>query len=341
MTHSAQLRRYAFFAAAKGEYLTASRWLLRVALKERFAAPDCFNLAFLVFNYCARTARAALLERLQEAGIGGVDEIPAVQLHLSLLVDQHRPDSELLVREKYVERFVKPAVVRRPQKPLVFWHIPKCSGTSINEAVGSWYYDQPAYQLLPGYAYKPLLSILIERFMGEVPFLPSMHFGMDELPQVRDCIQCTVLRDPVERAISMYRQEVSVNRMQGQDRWHHFRALPRYGAFWDYREDRSAQDWMRNIPRRLLLRQLTTFSRTEKPDVAYERLKKLDYVLVRERGIGSQNELLRMLGLEPENTEVAPDRNRSDASIPFPNEARGELAERLTGEYTLLSRFDA
>ena len=341
MTHSAQLRRYAFFAAAKGEYLTASHWLLRVVLEDRFAAPDCSNLAYLAFNYCSRSARAALLEKLQQGGIDVVGKIPAVQLHLSLLIDQNVNDAVLQIKENYVDRFVRPAVLRRPEKPLVFWHIPKCSGTSINEAVGSWYYDRPVHQLLPGYSYKPLLSKLVERFMEEIPFLPSMHFGVDQLPPVRDCVQCTVLRDPVERAMSMYRQEAAVNRLQGQDRWHHFRALPRYGAFWDYREDRSVHDWMRNVPRQLLLRQLTTFSQGEVLDTAYQRLMRLDYVLVRGRGIGSQDELLREFGVEPESVEVASDLNQSDASVPVPDAARRALVEELAGEYALLSRFDA
>lgn len=341
MTHPAQLRRYAYCAAAKGEHLTAIRWLLKAVLEANFRALDCSNLAYVSFNYCSRSVRGALLERLRDGGIEQIDEIPAIHLHLSLLIDQIQPDAELLVKERYVDRYIQPAVLRRPEKPIVFWHIPKCSGTSINEAVGSWYYDKPINQLLPGYGYRPLVAMLIERFMGAIPFLPSMHFGVDELPSVNGCIQGTVLRDPVERAISMYRQEAANNRLLGKDNWHHFRALPRYGAFWDYRDDRSLEDYMRNVPRWLLLRQLTTFSRAEDTDTACRRLRNLDYVLVRGRGNGSQEELLREFGVEPDTVGVPSDRNRSDASIPVPDDARRVLAELLAAEYDLLSRLQA
>lgn len=317
----------------------ACRWLLEVVLADGFAMRDCFNLAFVAFNYCALSVRAELLKSLQDAGIAHVDKISAVHLHLSLLIDQNNPDAELLVKESYIDRYIRPAIVRRPKKPLVFWHIPKCSGTSINEAVGSWYYDKPANQLLPGYGYKPLVSLLVQRFMGEIPFLPSMHFGLEEIPSTHGCVQCTVLRDPVERAISMYRQEFSSHRMQGQDHWHHFRVLPRYGAFWDYREDRSLKDWMRNVPKWLLLRQLTTFSRAQDPEAAFQRLQRLDYVLIRGGGTGSQDELLRVFGVDPETVMVATDLNRSDTSIPVASEDRSALAALLNPEYALLSRF--
>jgi hypothetical protein len=166
-----------------------------------------------------------------------------------------------------------------------------------------------------------------------------MHFGFDDLRPKADHFAFTVLRDPVNRCFSMYRQEVAVNRirLKREESWHHYRALPRYGAFWNYKHDRNFHAWLENVPRWLLLRQLTTFDISERVGVAASRISSLDYVFTRDFAMGSQEELFGKLGLDPTALAVSTDRNRSDPRIPVPAEAESLFRDLLEPEYELLA----
>lgn len=337
-----RIRQNAFEAAAAQDFLTASKWLLRAVEGHHFQSHDCANLAYVAFNYCSRSTRIAIYERLRTAGIGDpAASVPATFLHLSFELDLGDADPKELVRRRYIERILAPQVKLRPPKPIVFWHIPKCSGTSLNVALSSHFYHSAVSELLPSYNYRPMVGYLIAEMLDEIPYFPSMHFGMDDLTPGTDCFSFSVLRDPVKRCLSMYRQEAATNARLARNatEWHHYRAFARYGAFWDYRNDRSFACWMQNIPEWLLLRQLTTFSARRDLQQATERLSRLDYVLARGLDAGSEAGLFAALGLDYAPEAVPTHLNRSDKRIHVPDQLAEVLHRRLSQEYDFLRSF--
>lgn len=317
--------------------------LLKV-LRESSGAPrDCANLAFVLFNYCDDETIASTAEQLREWGLSSSRKHAAVFLDLSLKLALEAPDIESQVRVEYLDKILRRRIRKTAAKPIVFWHIPKCSGTSINDALGSHFYFGPIAEIVPGYTFRPLALFLGRSMLDDIPYLPSMHFAQSEL-QVPDWVlQFTVLRDPVRRALSMYRQEAVAHQEPGHESpdWRHYHVLPRYGFFWDYRGDEDFDCWLENIPDDLLLRQLSTFSKTLTLSSAMDKVASLDYVLTRDFSHGSDAELLSLLGVEQAAVEVSEGTNRSDKSIEIPSHGKLALQTRLSPEYQLIGHVVA
>ncbi len=340
MNRITQIRRHAYESVSAQDYVAACSWILTALRGYGFQPADCANLAYVAFNYCDRPTREEIFDQLIAAGARDLQTTAPTFLTLSFELDLGVPNAKKLVKRRFIDRILAPEIVARPKKPIVFWHIPKCSGTSLNTALGAFFYRSPASKILPSYNYRPLVSFLMREALGEIPYMPSMHFGLDEVTPQADHFSFSVLRDPIKRCVSMYRQEAA-NNAQGeidQSKWHHYRTFPRYGAFWDYRKDKSFENWLSNIPGWLLARQLTTFSvRNDVPE-AVSRIQSLDYVIARDLSLGSEMELFHVLDLKYSPDNIPKDLNRSDKSIAVPEDAAGLLAEHLGQEYEMLAK---
>src|SRR5690606_29960138 len=121
--------------------------------------------------------------------------------------------------------------------------------------------------------------------------------------------------------------------------WHHYRSLPKYGAFWDYRRDGDFYEWFDNVPRWLLMRQLTTFSARFEVEEATRRLRELDYVFARDFDFGSERVLFEAIGIEYSSDFVPKAMNKSDQSVTLPADAAAILRDALTDEYEMLRMF--
>jgi hypothetical protein len=243
-------RQAAYHALVDGAPQRAVDHLLKVIRQSRGAARDCSNLSFVLFNYCSDETIASAATLLHEWGLSGSNQYPAIFLDLSLKLALEGSDVESRVREEYLDKILHGRVRNTPEKPVVYWHIPKCSGTSINEALGAYFYSGPLAEIIPGYTFRPLALFLGRSMLDDMPYLPSMHFSKSELQVPTGVFEFTILRDPVRRALSMYRQEVAAFEKFSVDspKWHHYRVMPRYGYFWDYRGDESFDHWLDNIP---------------------------------------------------------------------------------------------
>lgn len=93
------------------------------------------------------------------------------------------------------------------KKALIFYHIPKCAGTSMNAMLAE-NFDQRLR--VHGFNdWKTLHDAIEKSGFNDAPLLLFGHqtFGVHELFTDRACYYLTVLRDPVERILSHYRQE--------------------------------------------------------------------------------------------------------------------------------------
>lgn len=328
---------------AAQNYLNASRWCVKAAIEHGFLAEDCSNLAFVAFGYCSRSALVGLYDDLIAAGVQEVESNAATFLRLSFELELASGDPEAEIERTYFQRILEPKIKRMPRQPILYWHIPKCSGTSINESIRTPFYSASLNHVWPGYTYRPLVKYLIENELHRIPYASSVHLGTDVLRPKAEHFSFAILRDPALRCLSMYRQEMSANAVlcEHEKAWHHYRALPRYGDFWDYRLDTTFDEWLENIPKRLLARQLTTFSPTGNVAQAGEALTSLSYLFCRDFELGSEAELFEKLDLDYSAGSVPTELNRSDKSIAVPETSLEALKPHLKDEYTLLDSIKA
>ena len=332
-------RRYAYESMVEQNFVSAGRWCVKALVEHGFQAEDCGNLAFVAFSRCSRASVLLFYEMLSAAGIHQVKGPSATFLRLSFEIYLGGNESDKFVRNDYINRILSPRIKNTPSIPILFWHVPKCSGTSLNEAFSTHFYGTQLADVWPGYNYKPLVSYVIENMLAEIPYASSVHLGTDDLSSRTPHFAFTSLRQPAQRCFSMFRQEMAANRFlrKNEKEWHNYRALPRYGEFWDYRNDIDFHSWLEHIPPRLLGRQLTTFSSREHVNEAVNRIRALDYYFVRDLHVGSEAELFDKLGLEYTSETVPTTLNRSDKSIILPDNAEALVRARLRNEYRMIN----
>lgn len=161
--------------------------------------------------------------------------------------------------ENYIEKGIK-RKLQKGQKPLFTWHIPKCAGTSFNAYVASKYYEN-GFTNFPSY-HTPLLNRnLIEEHVGRFPFVSSAHmesvqFDLDII--TKDYNQIVIIRDPIKRAISSWRQYY-------EDPYLRLNIVLQHGSSWSYWPIANLAEWAKRAPERHRNKITATFS--EKMDV--------------------------------------------------------------------------
>jgi hypothetical protein len=99
-----------------------------------------------------------------------------------------------------------PSAVRNKDEALIFLHLPKCAGTTLNRIIEWEYNPRRVFSIDPIFflwSYKKLNRWPVERLARMQVFKGHMPFGIHRrLP--RPSTYITFLRDPVERVISAY-----------------------------------------------------------------------------------------------------------------------------------------
>lgn len=221
-----------------------------------------------------------------------------------------------------------------PERRVYFFHIRKCAGTSlISGLLSSTGADgSAAYAQLGGSAqgWIELDGRIIVGWHRHLINEGYYQFGFShrpahELKLPANTFTVTVLRDPVARLISHYRM------------LHYFKAhTPNDYAFqmegpW---LGNSLGDFLGNLPREHLLRQLYMFSANFDVDEAAERIKSLDHVMYLE----SFGEGLAALGGRLGVRIAQVHEKRYDFDIEITESDRQQVAELLAPEYDLLAK---
>lgn len=350
-------RQSAYNYLVKEEYEKSVYCIIKALKKSNFARTDCANIGFVLFNYLEKINLPAVYRELQKIGLDDVTTIDAEFLRLSLSIELETHGYDKKIREVFLNQILHPNVKYWPKRPILFWHIPKCSGTSFNKYMGSIFYSKSMKDLLPGYNYLPLLSYLNRNYITEIPYLSSNHLSLEYFNNSENSYSLTILRDPLKRCLSMYRQEMGAVQTSFPRRlkrlyknldpsskthsltscWYHYDVLPRYGGFWDYKKDVSFQSWMDNIPTWLLLRQLSTFSYDLSVTNALNNLNRFNYILGRDNLFGTEEGLFKDLGL-PYTKECLPNSlNSSSKTRNIPAQGEEQLKTLLEPEYKMLS----
>lgn len=350
------LRQQVFDSLRSGNVDTACEALCKIAISTNMAKHDCWNIAFVAFKYASLEMQEYMYKKLIVSNIGNLSDNYKKWLLFSFELNLQKENVEEKIQDFYINTVIRPNTYIRPGRSIVHWHIPKCSGTSITEALGRYYYKLPVPELIPGYAFKPLLVYLARERLSEFPYFSSMHLDMKELSPKTGFFGFAILRDPVKRCLSMYRQQYEGNKKQNFIKYlakqliaklpnsspapvlglYYHQILPRYGWFWDYTKDANFGNWKNNIPKALLMRQLTTFSGEFNVDEAAENIKRQDYVIMRDYNIGSDEKLLSLLDIPIKSISIPKKMNKSNSRIKIEESMQAQLKEDLELEYKLL-----
>lgn len=172
----------------------------------------------------------------------------------------------------------KNCVIADQYKRIYFYHVMKCGGTSINQVFLSLSGDQPTQEL-----YDQLCKKLNYRIInGSKAYVGFNHklieegnyfYGFSQIPSYelklpQDTFTIVSLRDPIQRVFSHYRMihEMKINKI-------------RHPALHEAKKwiGKSFSDFLDNIPREHLLREVYMFSKSYDFQEAFENITKCSY----------------------------------------------------------------
>jgi len=297
---------------------------------EKFFASLGYFLA-----YCACPAQNAEAAALMERG-GFSDDVYAKKkrLYLDVCLRTGRPGTHEAI-DAYLDHIVRPRIRRWGAKPIFFYHMPKCSGTSVVRALGKYFYSNNGHTLLPTYDTPDLLAFVAHQRIDRVPFLSSSHMPAHELWPVPEAAwRFTILRDPVARAISAWRQHYWAARGD-----YHLRVLQRQGSCWFYWPCRNLTDWAKRTPDSFLKVQLASCATDMSPETARTTLKRMDCTTIYDRDGASLDSLFRTFDLDLTSTDL-PGGLNSTGKRPVPSDAeQRHLSAKLADEASVVDAF--
>ena len=209
------------------------------------------NLLFLVSKGFLGNLVEEMHQKVKKMPVSA-DQVKA-RLTLALQMGKSA-DNE--VYDEYVKPYVLPSVRHQRDKTLVFYHIPKCAGTSVNQMLGTYFYGPQHNVITPGYIHAGLAGLCIRELSNYFPYLSTKHMGVDVFPVDRERYSgFTLFRNPVERLHSMFFQSLD-SAVTG----YNLRILPKYNEYWRYWDTSELAGWLDKIPDSLRDGQIITFS---------------------------------------------------------------------------------
>lgn len=196
--------------------------------------------------------------------------------------------AERHIRETYLPFMYRyERLATHDREPVLYWHVPKTGGTSISTVISRSTYAS-GMTFLPSYTSSAFLKWLVINNDGVLPFLSSSHLSAQELGLMSklDYVELAITRDPLERALSAWRQYF-------QDPAMRLSVLPQHGHIWSFFPRADLESWSSRAPRRVINPWEWTFSGDR------HRFKCVDHILPLEELdlIGPQ--LIQELGFGP------------------------------------------
>lgn len=131
---------------------------------------------------------------------------------------------------------------KKDHSPILYWHIPKTGGTSVNSKLSKVWYSSGT-EFLPSYTTRNFFSYVLSNHNGALPYISSAHLPAEcmDYQAIRQYRKLLVLRDPEQRALSAWRQ-------YRENPGRRLIILPQHGFVWNFFPVRSYSDWLRSAP---------------------------------------------------------------------------------------------
>jgi len=234
-------------------------------------------------------------------------------------------EGERAVRDVYLPYFHRnESMGRAIAEPFLLWHVPKTGGTSVTTTVARHFYVS-GMSSIPSYTAGHFLRWIVQHQDGLFPFLSSSHLSSSELglQQRSSYREMLVLRDPVSRALSAWRQYRSRPRNR---LW----TLPQHGAVWRYFPTCSLAEWSLRVPEEAANPYAWTFG----DGVA--RLRNVEFTVQLPDLDGFAPSLGEILGVELGGVGMRASKNVTDRRIAFHPEELAVLHHAVRRDQTLL-----
>jgi hypothetical protein len=270
-----------------------------------------------------------LLHKLNNSKL---DNLHILKLKINILLRLNKRKGTSLVHTKYIEPIVKSNIKTFAEIPILFFHIPKCGGITIKKLIAEYYYKN-FQQVRPNYNYYYLLKYCIQEIPDQFPFLSSSHLDVKQLsPPENIHYKFTVVRDPIKRTISAFRQTYH-NINSG----YLLKIIPKYGGHWYYWGINDYAEWLQNTPKLHVLRQLSTFSPNFDLSIAKKEINKLDKVILLENSFKGISSLLDDLNLPLGIKDNSKKHNKSPKHISIKEEHIQKAKKIHSKEFSLLN----
>lgn len=303
-------------------------WFLE-QLQTSFKFSHYVNLAFISSFYANNEQRLWVLENLDKKIEKNLHTEKLIcSLSIALEVTPSR------FHEKYYKKHILPNIKKTKNKPIIFFHIPKCGGTTLTKALVKQHYNNQE-SLLPKYFEFHLLKHCISQEPELFPFLSSQHMPISVLDcDISKFHSITILREPYKRVISSFKQTLASN-LNGRSG----EIIPKYGSFWNFSNCQSIQDWLERCPKKELSKQLSTFSKNLSIDDAKSTITKMDKVFYLNQKNCFSEALSNLNINEIEESELKLKYNASPKNIDILEKHIDLVKEIINEETTLLERL--
>lgn len=275
--------------------------------------------------WSAAGGRRALLN-LSSSPLADHFPLFAVLVEMGLAADEEQ--TRAFVEEVYVHRMQQEECLRRPSgRTILFWHVPKCAGTAFNNCLAHAFY-RSGTRCLPSYTARRFLQLLLSEYRDVFPYLSSAHLRRHELLPPEGLYQALSIRNPVERAISAWRQYYRAPEKR-------LEILPQHGCVWDFWPTAGLAEWAGRAPPEVVNRQTATFSPTLDPEEAARRIAEIDVVFDMADIRTAAEEIARKFELPLDFGLLETRKNVTKKTIAFQADEVEVLRSRLSPDLTM------
>lgn len=325
------------------QYTEAAEHFVQALQLNATSQPTLINLGFTISQHYEELDLSKISSELEViASRHAQSNLPLMFTYAHALL-MHQPEAF----ERYIQNILLPILERKSknhgvQKPWIHntyrgiccYHIPKCGGTSFNQFLSHHFYGQGLNEVLPGYTNQQLLINFIQQDINLFPYFSSNHIRSHKLLPPPNYFTTVILRDPLDRLLSMYRQYFSC-----VQNGYFLEYIPAYNTLWKHYPATGFVAWLHTIPACDVNYQLSTFSHSLSVEQAVKYCQTLDQIMWLEDLELGISKVAQKLALPLNIDNLPKDLNQSPRKTNFPEAVLAEAKQCLAPEIKFIEEL--